>query len=73
MRKKSGGIPIGFKISAQHIEEDIEFAVQASADYIILDGRGGGTGAAPLIFRDNINIYFFNIFLVEIVSNNNDA
>ena len=26
------------------------------ADYIILDGRGGGTGAAPLIFRDNISV-----------------
>ena len=56
MRNKSKGIPIGFKISAQHIEEDIEFAAQASADYIILDGRGGGTGAAPLIFRDNISV-----------------
>ena len=56
VRNKSKGIPIGFKISAQHIEEDIEFAAQASADYIILDGRGGGTGAAPLIFRDNISV-----------------
>lgn len=56
VREVSGGIPIGFKLSAQHIEEDIEFAVQASADYIILDGRGGGTGAAPLIFRDNISV-----------------
>ena len=25
-------------------------------DYIILDGRGGGTGAAPLLFRDNISV-----------------
>ena len=56
VRDLSGGIPIGFKLSAQHIEEDIEFAVAASADYIILDGRGGGTGAAPLIFRDNISV-----------------
>lgn len=56
VREVTGGIPIGFKLSAQHIEEDIEFAVQASADYIILDGRGGGTGAAPLIFRDNISV-----------------
>jgi glutamate synthase domain-containing protein 2 len=56
VRQISGGIPIGFKLSAQHIEEDIEFAVQASADYIILDGRGGGTGAAPLIFRNNISV-----------------
>jgi len=56
VREISGGIPIGFKLSAQHIEADIEFAVQASADYIILDGRGGGTGAAPTIFRDHISV-----------------
>ena len=56
VRDVTGGIPIGFKISAQHIERDIEFAVAASADYIILDGRGGGTGAAPLIFRDHISV-----------------
>ena len=30
--------------------------MDASADYIILDGRGGGTGAAPLIFRNNISV-----------------
>ena len=56
VREASGGIPIGFKLSAQHIEADIDFALEASADYIILDGRGGGTGAAPLIFRDNISV-----------------
>ncbi len=56
VREISGGIPIGFKLSAQHIEADIDFALAASADYIILDGRGGGTGAAPLLFRDNISV-----------------
>jgi glutamate synthase domain-containing protein 2 len=56
MRERSGGIPIGFKLSANHIEDDIDFALEASADYIILDGRGGGTGAAPLIFRDHISV-----------------
>ena len=56
VREISGGIPIGFKLSANHIEADIDFALEASADYIILDGRGGGTGAAPLIFRDNISV-----------------
>jgi hypothetical protein len=44
VREISGGVPVGFKMSANHIERDIEFALQASADYIILDGRGGGTG-----------------------------
>lgn len=56
VREVTGGIPIGFKLSANHIERDIEFALQASADYIILDGRGGGTGAAPLLFRDHISV-----------------
>ncbi len=56
VRAVAGGIPIGFKLSAQHIEDDIDFALESSADYIILDGRGGGTGSAPLIFRDNISV-----------------
>jgi glutamate synthase domain-containing protein 2/nitrite reductase/ring-hydroxylating ferredoxin subunit len=56
VRKASGGIPVGFKLSAQHIEKDIDFALEASADYIILDGRGGGTGAAPEIFKNNISV-----------------
>jgi glutamate synthase domain-containing protein 2 len=56
VRKQTGGIPVGFKIAASHIEKDIDFALEAGADYIILDGRGGGTGAAPKILRDNINI-----------------
>ena len=56
VRERTGGIPIGFKLSAQHIEDDIDFAIEAGADYIILDGRGGATGAAPLIFRDNISV-----------------
>lgn len=56
VRAHTGGIPIGFKLSAQHIEADIDFALHASADYIILDGRGGGTGAAPTLFRDNISV-----------------
>jgi len=56
VRERSGGIPIGFKLSANRIEDDIDFALDAGADYIILDGRGGGTGAAPLLFRDNISV-----------------
>ena len=56
VREISGGIPIGFKLSANHIEQDIQFALDAGADYIILDGRGGGTGAAPAMFRDHISV-----------------
>jgi len=56
VREKTGGIPIGFKIAASHIEADIDFALNVGVDYIILDGRGGGTGSAPTILRDNINV-----------------
>ena len=56
VRQATGGIPIGFKLSAQHVEQDIDAALEADADYVILDGRGGGTGAAPRIFRDNISV-----------------
>ncbi len=56
VRDRTGGIPIGYKLSAQHIEKDIDAALAVGVDYIILDGRGGGTGAAPIIFRDNISV-----------------
>ncbi len=56
VRERTGGIPVGYKLSAQHIEKDIDAALEVGVDYIILDGRGGGTGAAPLIFRDNISV-----------------
>jgi glutamate synthase domain-containing protein 2/nitrite reductase/ring-hydroxylating ferredoxin subunit len=56
VRDATGGIPIGVKLSAQHIEEDLNAALEIGVDYVILDGRGGGTGAAPLIFRNNISV-----------------
>ena len=56
VRDRTGGIPVGYKLSAQHIEKDIDAALEVGVDYIILDGRGGGTGAAPLLFRDNISV-----------------
>lgn len=56
VRAKTRGIPVGFKIAASHVEADIDFALKVGVDYIILDGRGGGTGAAPTILRDNINV-----------------
>ena len=56
VRAASGGVPIGFKLAASHVEKDLAFALEADADYIILDGRGGGTGAAPDVLKNNINV-----------------
>ncbi len=56
VRERTSGIPVGFKIAASHVEKDIDFALAVGVDYIILDGRGGGTGSAPTVLRDNINV-----------------
>ena len=56
LREIANGIPFGAKLSAQHIEDDIDAALELGVDYIILDGRGGGTGAAPKLFRDHISV-----------------
>lgn len=56
LRAASGGVPIGVKMSAQHVEADLDVALDLGVDYVILDGRGGGTGAAPTILRDNISV-----------------
>jgi glutamate synthase domain-containing protein 2/nitrite reductase/ring-hydroxylating ferredoxin subunit len=56
VRGYTGGIPIGFKLSAQHVEADVQAAVDIGVDYIILDGRGGGTGAAPDTLKEHISV-----------------
>lgn len=56
VREATGGIPVGVKLSAQRIEDDLDAALRIGVDYVILDGRGGGTGAAPSLFRDNISV-----------------
>lgn len=47
LRDLSEGRPIGIKITAGHIEDDLKVALDAQPDFITLDGRAGATGAAP--------------------------
>ncbi len=47
LRDLSEGRPIGIKIAAGHIEDDLKVALDAQPDFITLDGRAGATGAAP--------------------------
>ncbi|MCC6441982.1 MAG: rubredoxin [Armatimonadetes bacterium] len=47
LRERSGGRPIGIKLAAGRIEADLEVALYAEPDFITIDGRPGGTGAAP--------------------------
>jgi glutamate synthase domain-containing protein 2/rubredoxin len=52
LREKTGGKPIGIKIAANKIEEDLAWVKKSTADFVTIDGRGGGTGAAPNILKD---------------------
>ncbi len=56
LRVESGGRPIGVKIAAGHIEEDLEFISSAYPDFITIDGRGGATGASPKVLRDATSV-----------------
>ena len=56
LREKSDGKPIGVKIAAGHIEEDIDIIIQAGADFITIDGRGGATGSAPKFLKDSTSV-----------------
>ncbi len=53
---RSGGCPIGVKIAAGHVEQDLAFALQAEPDFITLDGRAGATGAAPRVVKDATSV-----------------
>jgi glutamate synthase domain-containing protein 2/nitrite reductase/ring-hydroxylating ferredoxin subunit len=52
----TGGAPVGIKFAAGDVEADLAAALEAGADWITLDGLGGGTGAAPVHVKDNVGI-----------------
>ncbi|EJA6692884.1 alpha-hydroxy-acid oxidizing protein, partial [Clostridioides difficile] len=56
LREVSEGRPIGVKISAGHIEKDMEFIAYAKPDFVTIDGRGGATGASPKLLKDATSI-----------------
>jgi glutamate synthase domain-containing protein 2/rubredoxin len=56
LREKSGGKPIGVKIAAGNIEDDLEAILSASPDYITIDGRPGATGSAPKYIKDSTSV-----------------
>ncbi len=51
LRQRSGGKPIGIKMAAGNIEDDLEVAVYANPDFITIDGRPGTTASAPKIVK----------------------
>ena len=61
LRELSGGKPVGFKLCLGHPWEFMSIAkamLQTGIlpDFIVIDGKEGGTGAAPLEFTDHIGV-----------------
>ena len=56
IRSRSDGRPVGVKIAAGHIEEDLDFILFSEPDFITIDGRGGATGSSPKHLRDATSV-----------------
>ena len=56
LREGSGGRPVGVKLAAGRVEQDLVVALFAGVDFITLDGRAGGTGAAPAQVKDATSV-----------------
>ncbi len=61
LRKLSGGKPVGFKLCLGHPWEFLAIckamvAAQTYPDFIVVDGKEGGTGAAPTEFMDRLGM-----------------
>ncbi len=61
MRELSGGKPAGFKLCIGHRWEFMAIckamlATGITPDFIVIDGKEGGTGAAPLEFMDHVGM-----------------
>lgn len=56
LRKESERRPIGIKIAAEKIENDLEYVIFAEPDFVTIDGRGGATGASPLLIRESTSV-----------------
>ena len=56
LRERSEGRPIGIKIAAGHIEQDLEYCIYAEPDFVTIDGRGGATGSSPLLLRESTSV-----------------
>ncbi len=61
LRELSGGKPVGFKLCLGHRWEFMAIAkamleTGIQPDFIVVDGKEGGTGAAPVEFTDHIGL-----------------
>ncbi len=51
LKDATGGKPVGVKIAAGHLEEDMDAVLSSDPDFITIDGRAGATGASPKFIK----------------------
>lgn len=56
LRERSGGRPIGIKLAANNIEEDLKWVEHAKPDFITIDGHGGGTNSSPVVVKESVSV-----------------
>lgn len=56
LKQRTSGKPVGIKLAAGHLEEDMAIALYAGADFITIDGRAGGTGSALKSVKNSASI-----------------
>ena len=56
IKELTAGAPVGIKFAAGDVERDVAAALECGADYLTIDGLGGGTGAAPVHVKDHVGI-----------------
>lgn len=56
IRERCAGVPVAIKLAAGNIERDLEVAIGAGFDVIVLDGAQGGTAYSPELTINNFGL-----------------
>lgn len=74
LRKQSRGAPISIKLAANAVlEKELEIAVEAGVDVVVLDGAQAGTHSSPAILVDDFGLPTLNALVraVRYIEENN--
>lgn len=56
VREINPEVPVGVKIACGRLEEDLDIIADAGADFVTIDGAGGGTANSPEVTLNNLGI-----------------
>lgn len=57
LKEVGGGVPVGIKMAgSKYLEKDMEIALEAGVDYLVLDGAQAGSKGTPPILQDDFGL-----------------